>query len=140
MTPQQKLKWAVIKKLVEWDLLAPFPGFPAGQAIDSLYEAVELTGVHADALEEVRSSFDAETGLECDYHRNYESKAVAARMPDGSWVGWTYYDGGGKHSEPGEIPWMEDAYDLECAEEEKTIVVRTFSRPKAKRKTRKAKS
>ena len=33
-------------------------------------------------------------------------------MLDGSWVGWTYFFGGGKHGEPSEMPWMEDAYDV----------------------------
>ena len=53
------------------------------------------------------------TGLPCDYSRHYESKAVAAEMLDGSWVGWTYWYGGGKHGEPSGIPWMEDAYEVE---------------------------
>lgn len=52
------------------------------------------------------------TGLPCDYSRHYESKSVAAEMLDGSWVGWTYWYGGGKHGDPGGISWMEDAYDV----------------------------
>jgi hypothetical protein len=35
--------------------------------------------------------------------------------------------GGGKHGEPGAVEWMEDAYHLTCHEEEKLVVVRTFT-------------
>jgi hypothetical protein len=67
-----------------------------------------------------------ETHLSCPSSRHYESDAVAAKAPDGSWVGWTYWYGGGKHGEPEAIDWIEDAYDVICAEEEKLVVVRTF--------------
>ena len=59
--------------------------------------------------------------------QHYESDAVAKNLPDGTWVGWTYYHGGGKHSDPGSIPWMEDAYNVTSHEE--TRVVRVFSKP-----------
>ena len=67
-----------------------------------------------------------ETGLKCEWSRHYESKAVAMKFPDGSWVGWTYWYGGGKHGEPSSIEWMDDAYDVDCHEEEKMVVVQTF--------------
>ncbi len=67
-----------------------------------------------------------ETGLPCDWSRHYETKSVAAEMLDGSWVGWTYFYGGGKHGSPREIPWMEDAYDLTYTLE--TLVVKRFSK------------
>jgi len=67
---------------------------------------------HHDAECEVRGS-GVPTGLPCNYSRHYESKAVAAEMLDGSWVGWTYWYGGGKHGEPGAMPWMEEAYEVE---------------------------
>lgn len=71
---------------------------------------------------------EVETNIEAPWSRNYESKSVAAQMSDGSWVGWTYWYGGGKHANPEEIEWMGDAYDLECVEEEKLVVVRTFTK------------
>ena len=83
---------------------------------------------HRDAECEVRGS-GVPTGLPCDYSRHYESKAVAAEMLDGSWVGWTYWYGGGKHSDPGSVPWMEDAYDVTMREE--TRVVRVFAKDDA---------
>ena len=80
-----------------------------------------------EARSEVRSS-GIETGLPCKGSCHYESESVAAKMPDGSWVGWTYWYGGGKYGEPESIDWMDDAYDLDCAEEEKVVTVRTFSK------------
>ncbi len=47
-------------------------------------------------------------------------------MLDGSWVGWTFWYGGGKHGEPGNVPWMEDAYDLTFTLE--AVVVKRFSK------------
>ena len=68
------------------------------------------------------------TSLECDWSRNYESEAVASKMFDGTYCGWTYWFGGGKHSNPEEIEWMEDAYDLNFVEEEKLVTIKTFSK------------
>lgn len=78
-----------------------------------------------DAESEVRGGTE-KTGLPCDYSRHYEARAVAAQMLDGSWVGWTYWYGGGKHGEPGGVPWIEDAYDVVMTEERR--VVRVFTR------------
>ncbi len=79
----------------------------------------------SDSMEEFRQG-QYETKLPSDGSRYYESKAVAAKMSDGAWVGWTYWYGGGKHGDPGGIDWMEDAYFLTVTEEEKLVTVRTF--------------
>ena len=63
-----------------------------------------------------------ETGLPCDTSRHYSSRAVAAQMLDGSWVGWTYWFGGGKHGEPGEMEWLDTAYDLQAVEVQKVVL------------------
>ncbi len=125
MTPEQKIKHAILI----W--VAQFTGDPievevTADNIDELYEEADEDYVH-DAMNEVRSS-GVETGLPCPGSRNYESDAVAAQMPDGTWVGWTYWYGGGKHGEPNSIDWMDDAYDLTCTEEEKVVTVRTFAK------------
>lgn len=125
MTPEQKLKWAVLLKTAEWDK-KELPPITA-ENVDELYEALEDADEHWDGVSEVRGS-GIDTGLDCDWSRHYESKAVAAKMPDGSWVGWTYWYGGGKHGEPEAIDWMDKAYDLNCVEEEKVMVVRTLSK------------
>lgn len=125
MTPEQKLKWAILARVAQWnDKIAP--DYPCSD-IDEQYDELVSQGNHWDAKEEVRSG-GVETGLDCDFSRHYESKAVAMKMPDGSWVGWVYWYGGGKHGEPGAVDWMEYAYNLECKEEEKLITVTTFKR------------
>jgi hypothetical protein len=80
-----------------------------------------------DARYEAREG-EVETDIPCEWSRHYESKSVAAKMLDGSWVGWTYWYGGGKHGEPWAIDWIEDAYNLSCTEEEKLVLVRTFTK------------
>lgn len=124
MTPQQKIKWAILAKVAECEE-RDVPEYPCSN-IDELYdELVEKDG-HYDAESELRCG-EVETNLPCQWSRHYESDAVAMQMPDKSWVGWTYWHGGGKHGNPEEIDWIEDAYDVECSEEEKIVVVRTFS-------------
>lgn len=81
-----------------------------------------------DALSELRDNYDEETVIPCDYSRNYESKSVAKKMKDGTWIGWTFWYGGGKHGEPEAIDWIEHAYYLDCNEEEKVVTVRTFTK------------
>jgi len=125
MNPEQKLRHLVLIKQQSWD-----PDFLVGVEItfdnvDELYEENDEDYELQDARNELRCS-GIETGLPAPHSRHYESDAVAAQYVDGSWVGWTYWYGGGKHGEPEAIDWMEDAYDVNCIEEEKMVVVRTF--------------
>ncbi len=124
MTPEQKLKWAVLAKVASWGDKAA-PAYPCDN-IDELYEKLVEEDGHWDAENELRCD-GVETELKCEHSRHYESKAVAKKFPDGTWVGWTYWYGGGKHGEPAAIDWMEDAYDVKCVEEQKMVTVRTFS-------------
>ena len=125
MTPCQKLKWAVVATAASFedDSSPPYPC----EDIDDLYDELEEP---QDAESEVRSG-EVETGLECEWSRHYESKAVAMKMPDGSWVGWTYWYGGGKHGEPSAVEWMEHAYNVNCVEEQKMMTVRKFAKEPA---------
>ncbi len=97
------------------------------EEIGDLYQELDEDGLMQDPASEFRCG-EVTTDIPCDWSRHYESKSVAAKMFDGSWVGWTYYYGGGKHGGPEAIDWMSDAYDLDCKEEEKLVVVRTFSK------------
>lgn len=126
MTPLQKIKWLILCVDARWQK-TDAPAYPC-ENVDELYEKLVEQDRHWDAKGEIRCS-GIETGLPTEYSRHYESKAVAMQVPDNSWVGWTYWYGGGKHAEPSAIDWMEDAYDVECVEEEKTVIVRTFSNP-----------
>jgi len=128
MTPEQKVKLLVlIKRAGLSDEAAP-EGATA-ENIDELYDEAndEDDGNLQDARSEVRSG-EFETEIQGQYSRHYESKEVAAQMPDGSWVGWTYWYGGGKYGEPEAINWMDEAYEIDCTEEEKMVVVRTFAK------------
>lgn len=127
MTPQHKIKHAILSVAHSWgggDDLGPL----TAEEIDARYEAMVEAEEHWDAMNEIREG-RFETGIPCEWSRHYESKSVALQAFDGSYVGWTYWYGGGKHGEPEAIDWIEDAYDLHCVEEEKLTVVRTFSKP-----------
>lgn len=121
MTPTQKIKHALILLATVEDVEA-FKVEITPDNVDDLYD--EIAG---DCEYEFRQG-EVETDIPAESSRHYESQSVAAKMPDGSWVGWTYWYGGGKHGEPQSIPWMEDAYNLNVTEEEKMVIVRTFSR------------
>jgi hypothetical protein len=125
MTPKQKIKHAIIAKTYEW-MKKELP-FVTDDNIDELYDDLFENDDHWDAMNEIREG-EVETDLPCEYSRHFETKSVAAKMPDGSWVGWTYYYGGGKHAEPEAIEWISCAYDLDCKEEKKTVIVRTFTK------------
>ena len=95
--------------------------------IDEIYYEEDLGFCDEDFESEFRYG-DVETNIKPLYSRHYESKSVAKKLSDGTWIGWTYWYGGGKHGCPGEIGWMEDAYELDVKEEEKLVLVRTFSK------------
>lgn len=126
MTPEQKIKHAIILKAQEWDEVYPKEPITADN-IDEMFDELNEDWALQDAASEVRCT-GTPTGLPATSSRHYESTAVAAKMPDGSWVGWTYWFGGGKHGEPEAIDWMDEAYEVSCVEEEKLTVVRTFTR------------
>ena len=124
MTPTQKIKWLVLDKAAQRREEDP-PPYPCDD-VDDLFAAAEGSGEICDALGDVRASGE-DTDIETKgWNRNYECKSIAAQLPDGSWVGWTYWYGGGKHGEPQNVPWMEDAYDVTMREEKR--VVRVFAK------------
>lgn len=126
MTAITKVKFIVLYRAAECN--SDFtPDYNNPDGIETSWEKFEESDEYWDAMSEVREG-EVETNLSCDYSRNYESKAVAARLPDGSWVGWTYWYGGGKHSSPSSIDWINHAYDVSCIEEEKLVIVRTFGK------------
>lgn len=123
MTPQQKIKWAVLAKHAEWKRTLP-PEYPNNR-VDDLYKLLCDGDEQFDALNELREG-QVETGLPCKDSRLYESKAVAMKMPDDTWVGWTYWFGGGKWGTPAALDWMNDAYDVDCHERQEIVTSRTF--------------
>lgn len=128
MNAQQKVKYLILATDAGFTGDEPLDYATAtGESIDAAYGQLEEDDQHWDAISETRGG-EVETGIPCQYSRHYEAKSVASKLPDGSWVGWTYWYGGGKHGEPEAIDWMEDAYDLSCVEEEKLVTVRTFTK------------
>lgn len=126
MTPEQKIKWAIL------NLAAKYNHTPqlevTGENIDKLYQELVDAGGHWDAKEEIRGSGEV-TNIPCrESSRHYECDSVAAKMPDGTWVGWTYWHGGGHHGEPSAINWMDKAYNVNVVEQEKVVLVREFSK------------
>lgn len=127
MTPEQKLKHMILIRHAQL-IDAPPPKDAAADNIDALFEETDGDNCELqDARSEVRCGL-FETEISAPSSRHYEAQSVAAKAPDGTWVGWTYWYGGGKHGEPEAIDWMNEAYDLTCSEEEKVVTVRTFSR------------
>ena len=129
MKPEFKIKATILKQMLERgepelsEKLTKLLPFYTESQVTAAWDAVE--DWRGDYVQDFRGG-DAETDLDCEWSRHYESKGVAAEMWDGSWVGWTYWYGGGKHGEPEAIDWMEDAYEVEMREE--TQVVKVFKR------------
>jgi hypothetical protein len=130
MTPEQKIKREIL--------------FEAGK--DAFYKSYltncEVTADNVDELyyQFVENAPDCEQDLSeefrCsgvssnikihDFSRNYECESVARQLSDGSWVGWTYWYGGGKHGSPESIPWMDTAYHVSATE--KTVIAYDFKK------------
>ena len=132
MTPQQKLKHLILMEHFNEGLVASAILFEiTPENIDAVYE--EACENDEDSLQDPKNEIRCSglpTGLPVPYSRHYEATAVARKYIDGSWVGWTYWYGGGKHGDPGSVDWIDAAYDVISTKEEKLVVVHAFSIPK----------
>jgi hypothetical protein len=134
MTAEQKLKHLILIRHAELGD-EPAPENVTADNVDELYESTEGDNFTLqDAREEVRGGVHA-TDVPTQYQGRgssyYESQSVAAQYLDGSWIGWTYWYGGGKHADPSAIDWIEHAYDVTVTEEPKTVIHRTFTKVEA---------
>lgn len=138
MTASQKIKRDILQIVVGLGIcdndnkeeIAFIKSLEAGitaETVDKQYDELVELGLHYDYESEFREGH-VETKLPCEYSRHYEAKAVARKMSDDTWVGWTYWYGGGKHGNPEEIDWIEDAYDLEVTEVEKMVLFQEFKK------------
>jgi hypothetical protein len=129
MNATQKIKATILKKLIDnGDIDLDFTKINESN-IDAIYD--EQDEKDCGELQDARSEFrygKFRTGLESEYSRHYESESVVSEMFDGSYVGWTYWFGGGKYGEPESMDWMGEAYELNCAEEQKMMTIRTFTK------------
>lgn len=126
MTAVQLIKEAILLAAVRMGDIEDMEPITA-ENVDDIYEREDDKFGLQDARNEIRTSGE-DTGLVCSYSRHYESDAVAMEMSDGRWVGWTYFYGGGKHGEPGEMDWMDDAYFLDCVEHQEMVTIKTFTK------------
>lgn len=123
LSPEYKIKQEIINLALAWDDKPPV-NLSTEDEVEELWDEFDCLW---DAKSEIREG-DVETDVPCDYSRHYESKSVAMKCVDGTWVGWCYWYGGGKHGDPESIDWVEYAYNLDVKEEEKLVVVRTFTK------------
>lgn len=129
MTPEQRIKRQI---LINADMHAK-DGVRieiTADNVDELFDEANENWELQDDISEFRCSGAETPEIPAPYSRHYESDSVARQLDDGSWVGWTYWYGGGKHGEPDAIEWMDDAYDVEIFET-KTIVVNVFKKVEA---------
>ncbi len=109
-----------IKKQILIDILDSYPDLFEMPKDNDLVDFMggidegDLSDYFYDEMSSFRSSGD-DTNLEPEsYSRHYECAQVAKKLDNGKSVSWTYWYGGGKHSEPDAIDWMEYAYFVDC--------------------------
>lgn len=116
MTAEQKIKRHILGVV----------GAPINGDYDDLKRDSKFSDRIYDAQNDLRMSGEFTKIKARGCSRHYECDEVAFKLSCGSWVGWTYWHGGGKHGEPEAMDWMNDAYDLNVTEEEKVVTVRKF--------------
>ena len=127
MTPEQQIKREILLDAADQGDVTISEEITADNVNDLYAEHLVGKQLHWDYQSEFREG-QVETGLPSQFSRHYEAKEVARKMRDGTWIGWPYWYGGGKHGEPEAMPWMQHAYELSVTEEEKLVVVRTFAK------------
>ena len=127
MNAEQKLKHLILNRLADLRSLT-FRTDLTVENIDAEFQHVRETddGLQ-DAENEVRGG-TVKTGIICRTSRHFDCYAVGAKAPDGSWIGWIYWYGGGKHAEPESVDWIDEAYDLSVTERVRTVTVQTFAK------------
>ena len=89
ISPANKVKQEIINLTRMWNE-EPEVNFSTNEEIEELYDEMLDQDMLWDAISEIRCG-EHETEVPCDYSRHYESKSVAMKCVDNSWVGWTYW-------------------------------------------------
>lgn len=132
MDAYQKLQWLIVNKALEFlgdEKELAYPNENIGEKYESMEADPEECDCLYDAINEIRCS-GFESLVEPPWSRHYESSSMASQLPDGTWVGWTYWYGGGNHGEPESMPWINDAYDVTC--EKEIVEVHKFTKVESK--------
>ena len=90
-----------------------------------IYDSIR-TSVLLDSLIEVEEEIrvgNVRTGLVPEFRSYVESEAVAIPVTGipSLYIGWTYFFGGGKYSEPNAIEWMENCYLVKAKDRVQTV-------------------
>lgn len=104
------------------------------EEIEAAYDKFLELDSSMDYEEEFRQG-QVKTEIEPDWDGHHESRSVATQMSDGTWIGWTYWYGDGKHGEPWTVDWILDSYELTRTEEVKTLTVITFTKKEKENNT-----
>ncbi len=126
MSPTHKIMLAIINLAHAGGVKFDKPEVITAENIDAVYEAYKDADGYGYEGEFREGTI--ETDVPSEHSRHYESKSVAHKMDDGSWVGWTYWYGGGKHGDAQSIDWMQYAYDLDVTERQEMVTVRTWAK------------
>lgn len=126
LSPEQLIKKGIIQTL---------PAFYEEYSVPSLLtpEEVELawgTAEKEDVLQDARNGFrdsGIETNLPAPFSRHYDCEIYARKIGE-EWVAFPFWYGGGRHGAPEDMPWMEEAFFVDCTETEKLVVVREFKK------------
>jgi hypothetical protein len=125
MTPQQAIRYIILARYESEGLATDL----TGEQVDMFFDNhPQRDNQLLDIRNEVREG-EHETTIPSPSSRHYDTQSVAAQAPNGQWVGWTYWTGGGKFGNPEEVEWIAHAYFLDCQEEEVKTIRRTFTLP-----------
>lgn len=126
LTATQLIKKAIVQRINEQNYDDYQQPINTVEEIEVAYDLAVEKDLHWDWENEVRSG-GIETELPAPFSRHYECDIHAQKIDD-QWVGYPFFYAGGKYGQPQEMEWISDAFFVDCKEEEKLVVVRTFSK------------
>lgn len=139
LTAEYKIKRHILNKMIsDYGIDRPKVGeddtdllLSSSAEIDSIWEIATTCRWPFDkfdiveAEEEFRCSGE-DTDLPCEVNPYYDASQVAVKLSCGAGVSWACYGYGSSSEEE----WMEDAFEVDVTEEEKTVTVRTYTKKK----------
>lgn len=131
MTPQDKLKWRILSAISHIDddpdteFLEKFKALKLPEQLDEAWNLAQEWDGWQDLREDFRNQ-GTRTELQTPWSRHYDCEMHVVQCPDGTWVAFPYWYGGGKHGEPQAIEWITADEIREVSMREETRVVRVF--------------